>query len=478
MRKISLYLLGLLLVVACCACQSEPPQEDPDRAVVVVSYLEAGTGKTLSPQKSIAKTADEAVVGERDFLDDIPGYTYLCASAEGEVRAKPGESIVLNRYYVKTDGYYKKGANLIVRNYDALTGAELSPPVLYSKESAFEFGAQQDLLVLEGAAFLAADREGAVAVAQGETAVLRRYYQTGDQPVALAFVSFAGGSGQTIGEPVTVAKNEMFTVEPVDYKDRFPGYTLREDAPAAEVRPGEVQRVTLVYDAASTGQMARVTVRFCLVGTGQSLADDVVLEQNVDSLTVAASDYVKELDGYQFESAQPESVTCARGNSETLILNYKPVETVAQGTATVRILYYLQGTATPLSEAQVVTAENQELTITPNQYVKTITGYTYVSSSPGETVSVQPQETKEIIRYYRKNASGDSTTSSSNSGTTLPSSRRKTPPCRTSPRRRPGTRWPAARWCTKTRAVLSMPATLPRVTLWRVIPATRTNGGS
>lgn len=275
-----------------------------------------------------------------------------CGDGTGAVSASGNETAV---------------ASVQVYYLEAGSGRELSAPLRLSDSPALEVAAAEQQIAIDGYVYESASAETVRANA-GESQTLILYYKS-------------AGSSSAVSAPVTVltvrhldiqTKKQLLQSEIVTgaaemkadggaYKKSIAGYTYLQSDPAGglQLKAGSTGTLTLYYQKQSAASAA-------------------------SSKTSSAA---------QSSAVSTETSTAVSSTASTAVKG-----------ATVTVRFLPEGGGDPLMAPVVLKSASGSLTVKISEQVKTITGYTYLSSDPSADFTVSAGQTRDLILTYKKKA--------------------------------------------------------------------------
>jgi hypothetical protein len=190
------------------------------------------------------------------------------------------------------------------------------------------------------------------------------------------------------------ASNKTFgdVVDPKDEVIGINGYNYDSASPETLTIGTDDNVLTLYYTKRTD---LSYTVKYLEKGTNKKLHDEKTASNKTFGDVVDPKDEVIGINGYNYDSASPETLTIQADESKNVINLYYTKKTDLSYT----VNYLEKGTTNVLHEAKTVENQTFGAEITSASEKIDISGYNYDSASP-ETLTIQADESKNVINLY------------------------------------------------------------------------------
>lgn len=251
------------------------------------------------------------------------------------------------------------------------------------------------------------------------------------------------GSGKELVAPQRISDLQVIEVTAVDQQITINGYVyVSASAETVSAKAGESLTLILYYKPVGTSSavvsssVTVLTVRHLDSQTKRELLQSEIITGS-SGLTAGGPTHKKSIAGYAYLQSDPAGgLELKAGTTGTLTLYYqkqtavsvsasKPASSVtltssavstatstavsstvstAVKSATVTVRFLPEGGGDPLATAVVLKSASGSLTVKITEQIKTITGYTYLSSEPAADFTVAAGQTQELVLTYKKKA--------------------------------------------------------------------------
>ena len=348
-----------------------------------VNYLEQGTTNVLHEQKVQGEMTFDDVVKSEDEVIEINGYNYASADKE-TLTIGTGENVI-NLYYTKQTNlsykvnYLEQGTTNVLHE-QKVQGEMTFDDVVKSEDEVIE---------INGYNYASADKE-TLTIGTGENVINLYYTKRTDLSYTVKYLE--KGTNKKLHDEKT-ASNKTFgdVVDPKDEVIGINGYNYDSASPETLTIGTDDNVLTLYYTKRTD---LRYTVKYLEKGTNKKLHDEKTASNKTFGDVVDPKDEVIGINGYNYDSASPETLTI--GTDDNVLTLYYTKRTDLSYT----VNYYWNETTEKVADSKIV--ENQtfddEVTEFPE---KDIPGCTPVSPDP-KTITIGTG-TNEINFYYYKN---------------------------------------------------------------------------
>ena len=348
-----------------------------------VNYLEKGTNKVLHNPKTVENKTFGDVIKSADEKIDIDGYNYDSVDKD-TLTITTGENVI-NIYYTKrndlsyTVNYLEKGTNKVLHDQKVQDGMTFETEVKSADE----------VIDINGYKFDSADKES-IKITTGEN-VINIYYTKVDG-LSYTVNYLEKGTNEVINpaktqdgmtfEDVVTSANELIDIDGYNY-DSVDKETLVIGTGENVINIYYTKRNDLIYK-----------VNYLEKGTNKVLHDQKVQENMTFKATVKSSDEVIDVDGYNYDSVDKETLTITTGENVINIYYTKRTD------LSYKVNYLEKGTNKVLHDQKVQDDMTFESTVKSSDEVIDIDGYDYDSVDKA-TLTITTGE-NVINIYYTK----------------------------------------------------------------------------
>ena len=350
-----------------------------------VNYLEKTTNKVLHDQKVQDGMTFESVVTSADEVIDIDGYNY--DSVDKDTLTIGTSENVINIYYTKrTDlsyevNYLEKGTNKVLHNQKIQNGMTF--------ESKVE--TKDEVIDIEGYKYDSADKDTLI-ITTGANII--NIYYTKITGLSYTVNYLEKDSNEVINpskiqdgmtfEDVVTSANEVIDIDGYNY-DSVDKDTLTIGTGENVINIYYTKRNDLSYK-----------VNYLEKGTNKVLHDQKVQENMIFKATVTSSDEVIDIDGYNYDSVDKETLTITTGENVINIYYTK------RNDLSYKVNYLEKDTNKVLHDQKVQDDMTFESVVTSSDEVIDIDGYNY-DSVDKDTLTITTGENVINIYYTKRN---------------------------------------------------------------------------
>ena len=348
-----------------------------------VNYLEKGTDKVIHPAKTTGEQVFETEITSLDEVIDIDGYNYDSVDKD-TLKITTGENII-NIYYTKRyDLSYK------VNYLEKITNKELSTQkIVNGKTFEDTVKSSDEVIKIDGYNYDSVDKE-TLTITTGENIINIYYTKRTDLSYKVNYLEKTTNK-ELSTQKVVNGKTFEDTVKSSDEKIDIDGYNYDSvDKDALTIGTGE--NVINIYYTKRTDLSYKVN--YLEKTTNKELSTQKVVNGKTFEDTVKSSDEKIDIDGYNYDSVDKETLTIGTGENVINIYYTKRTD------LSYKVNYLEKTTNKELSTQKVVNGKTFEETITSSDEVITIDGYNY-DSVDKETLTIGTGE-NVINIYYTK----------------------------------------------------------------------------
>ena len=350
-----------------------------------VNYLEKGTNKVLHGQKVQDGMTFDAEVKSADEVIDINGYKFDSADKES-IKITTGENVI-NIYYTKVDGlsytvnYLEKGTNEVINPAKTKDGMTFEDVVT----------SRDEIISIDGYNYDSVDRDTLV-IGTGENVINIYYTKRTDLSYKVNYLE--KGTNKVLHDQ-KVQENMTFkaTVKSSDEVIDIDGYDYDSvDKDTLTITTGE--NVINIYYTKRTDLSYKVN--YLEKETNKVLHDQKVQDGMTFESTVKSSDEVIDIDGYDYDSVDKETLTITTGEN---IIN---IYYTKRNDLSYKVNYLEKTTNKVLHDQKVQDGMTFESVVTSANEVIDIDGYNY-DSVDKETLTITTGENVINIYYTKRN---------------------------------------------------------------------------
>ncbi|MGN1029694.1 MAG: MucBP domain-containing protein [Bacilli bacterium] len=351
-----------------------------------VNYLEKDTDKVLSTQKVVNNVTFEAVITSADEVIVIDGYNYDSVSAD-ELVITTGENVI-NIYYTK-----KTDLSYTVNYLEAVTGKVLSSPKVVDNQT---FGtvitSSDEVIDITGYNYDYPDKE-TLTIGTGEN-VINIYYS---KVTGLSYVvNYLEKGTDKVLFPSNKQSDMTFedVVKSEDEIIEIDGYNY-DSVDKDELVISNVIEENVINIYYTKRDDLSYKVNYLEKDTDKVLSTQKVVNNVAFETVITSADEVIEIDGYNYDSVDKETLTIGTGENVINIYYTKRTD------LSYKVNYLEKDTNKVLSTQKVVNNITFEAVITSADEVIEIDGYDY-DSVDKETLTITTGENVINIYYTKK----------------------------------------------------------------------------
>ena len=348
-----------------------------------VNYLEKGTNKVLHDAKTVENITYGTVINTKDEVIDINGYGYDSADKDSLSIAVSGN--VINIYYIKVTGLS------YTVNYLDKDTAEVIHPAKITGEQVFEteITSVDEVIDIDGYNYDSVDKDKLV-IGTGENIINIYYTKRNDLSYTVNYLekdtnevlhAQKNQTGMTFKDTVTSA-DEKIDIDGYDY-DSVDKETLTITTSENVINIYYTKRTDLSY-----------TVNYLEKGTNKVLHDQKVQDGMTFESVVTSTNEVIDIDGYDYDSVDKDSLTITTGENVINIYYTKRTD------LSYKVNYLEKDTNKVLHDQKVQDGMTFESTVTSSNEVIDIDGYNY-DSVDKDSLTITTSE-NVINVYYTK----------------------------------------------------------------------------
>ena len=350
-----------------------------------VNYLEKTTNKVLHNSKTVENKTFGDVIKSADEKIDIDGYNYDSVDKE-TLTITTGENVI-NIYYTKRNdlsykvNYLEKGTNKVLYDQKVQDGMTFEAEVKSADE----------VIDINGYKFDSADKES-IKITTGEN-VINIYYTKVDG-LSYTVNYLEKGTNEVINpaktkdgmtfEDVITSANEVIDIDGYNY-DSVDKDTLTIGTGENVINIYYIKRTDLAYK-----------VNYLEKGTNKVLHDQKVQENMTFESVVTSANEVIDIDGYDYDSVDKDTLTITTGENVINIYYTKRID------LSYKVNYLEKGTNKVLHDQKVQDGMTFESTVTSSDEVIDIDGYNYDSVDKA-TLTITTDENVINIYYTKRN---------------------------------------------------------------------------
>ena len=353
-----------------------------NQTTYVINYLEKGTNKALIKEvNGTGNVYDEITLAS--VKKNITGYVYDSVSIDPLVLSNNTTLNVMNIYYTKrtdlsyTVNYLEKGTNKVLSPANTVNNVEFETVI----------NASDEVITINGYVFNSVDKE-TLTIGTGSNVINIYYTKRTDLSYTVNYLE--KGTNKVLSPANTVNNVEFETViNASDEVITINGYVFNSVNPE-ELTITTGSNVMNIYytKRADLGYI----VNYLEKGTEKVLNP----AKNVDNVefekVINASNEIIEIDGYVFNSVNPEKLT-VRTSSNVINIYY-----TKRADLSYTVNYLEKDTNKVINESKEVNNVEFEKVINASDEIITINGYKFVSAD--KNTIVVDIENNEINLYY------------------------------------------------------------------------------
>ena len=350
-----------------------------------VNYLEKGTNKVLHEAKTTEDITYGTVINTKDEVIDINGYGYDSADKESLSIAVSGN--VINIYYTKITGL-SYTVNYLEKDTDEVLH---TPKTVDGQTFEDEITSDDEVIDIDGYNYDSVDKDKLI-IGTGENVINIYYTKRNDLAYTVNYLEKdtnkvlheqKNQTGMTFKDTVTSA-DEVIDIDGYDY----------DSVDKATLIIGTDENVINIYYTKRTDLSYKVN--YLEKGTNKILHDQKVQENMTFESVVNSSNEVIDIDGYDYDSVDKETLTI--GTSENVINIYY----TKRNDLSYKVNYLEKDTNKVLHDQKVQDGMTFESTVTSSDEVIGIDGYNY-DSVDKDTLTITTGENIINIYYTKRN---------------------------------------------------------------------------
>ena len=350
-----------------------------------VNYLEKGTNKVLHEAKTTEDITYGTVINTKDEVIDINGYGYDSADKESLSIAVSGN--VINIYYTKITGL-SYTVNYLEKDTDEVLHA---PKTADGQTFEDEITSADEVIDIDGYNYDSVDKDKLI-IGIGENVINIYYTKRNDLAYTVNYLEKdtnkvlheqKNQTGMTFKDTVTSA-DEVIDIDGYDY----------DSVDKATLIIGTDENVINIYYTKRTDLSYKVN--YLEKDTNKILHDQKVQENMTFESVVNSSNEVIDIDGYDYDSVDKETLTI--GTSENVINIYYTKRT----DLSYKVNYLEKDTNKVLHDQKTQDGMTFESTVTSSDEVIDIDGYNY-DSVDKDTLTITTGENVINIYYTKRN---------------------------------------------------------------------------
>ena len=350
-----------------------------------VNYLEKTTNKVLHDQKEQGGMTFEAEVKSADEVIDINGYKYDSADKES-IKITTGENII-NIYYTKVDGL-----SYTVNYLEKDTNEVINPPKIQDGMT-FEdvITSANEVIDIDGYNYDSVDKD-TLTIGTGENVINIYYTKRNDLSYKVNYLE--KGTNKVLHDQ-KVQENMIFkaTVTSSDEVIDIDGYNYDSvDKETLTITTGE--NVINIYYTKRNDLSYKVN--YLEKDTNKVLHDQKTQDGMTFESTVKSSDEVIDIDGYNYDSVDKDTLTITTGENVINIYYTK------RNDLSYKVNYLEKDTNKVLHNQKTQDGMTFESVVTSADEVIDIDGYNY-NSVDKETLTIITGENVINIYYTKRN---------------------------------------------------------------------------
>ena len=350
-----------------------------------VNYLEKTTNKVLHDQKVQGGMTFESVVTSANEVIDIDGYNYDSVD-KATLKITTGENVI-NIYYTKrtdlsyTVNYLEKTTNKVLH----------TPRTVENKTFGDVIKSVDEKIDIDGYNYDSVDKD-TLTITTGENVINIYYTKRNDLSYIVNYLE--KGTNEVINpakaqdgmtfEDVITSQDEVIAIDGYNYDS--------VDKDTLTIGTGE--NVINIYYTKRTDLSYKVN--YLEKGTNKVLHDQKVQENMTFKATVKSSDEVIDIDGYDYDSVDKDTLTITTGENVINIYYTKRTD------LSYKVNYLEKETNKVLHDQKIQDGMTFESVVTSANEVIDIDGYNY-DSVDKETLTITTGENVINIYYTKRN---------------------------------------------------------------------------
>ena len=350
-----------------------------------VNYLEKDTNKVLNEPKTQNGMTFETVVDSSKEVIPINGYKY--DSVDKDTLTITTGTNVINIYYTKVTGlsytvnYLEKDTNIVINP------AKIADGVTFEDE----IKSVDEIIAIDGYNFNSVDKD-ILTIGTGENVINIYYTKRTDLSYKVNYLE--KGTNKVLNNQIVV-ENMTFDAEITSSNEviEIDGYNYDSvDKASIKITTGE--NVINIYYTKRTDLSYKVN--YLEKDTNKVLSNQKVVENMTFESTITSADEVIDIDGYNYDSVDKETLTIQAGENVINVYYTKRTD------LSYKVNYLEKTTNKVLHEQKVVENMTFESIVTSANEVIDIDGYNY-DSVDKDTLSITTGENIINIYYTKRN---------------------------------------------------------------------------
>ena len=350
-----------------------------------VKYLEKGTNKKLHNEKTVENQTFGAEITSASEKIDIDGYNYDSVEPEEKLTIGTGENVITFYYTKRNDLSYT------VNYIDKDTGkAIINAKTVENQTFGAVIESEKEKIEIDGYNYDSVDKN-TLTIGTGKNAIT--FYYTKQTNLSYKVNYLEQGTTNVLHEQKV--QGEMTFDDVVKSEDEvieINGYNYAS-ADKETLTIGTGENVINLYYTKQTNLSYKVN--YLEQGTTNVLHEQKVQGEMTFDDVVKSEDEVIEINGYNYASADKETLTI--GTGENVLNLYYTKRTDLSYT----VNYYWNGTTEKVADSKTV--ENQTFEDVIIEAPKLIEGYTPISLERQELIITTDDNDNTITFYYYKN---------------------------------------------------------------------------
>ena len=350
-----------------------------------VNYLEKTTNKVLSNQKVVENMTFESVVTSANEVIDIDGYNYDSVDKE-TLTISTGDNVI-NIYYTKRNdlsykvNYLEKTTNKVLHEQKTQDGLTFEDTVDSSKE----------VIAIDGYNYDSVDKD-TLTVTTGDNVINVYYTKRKDLSYTVNYLE--KDTNKVINAP-KVTGNMTFEDEIISANEVIPinGYSYDSVDKDKLIITTGANVINIYYTKV---QGLAYTVNYLEKDTDKVIHTPKTVDNMTFEDEVTSADEVIDIDGYNYDSVDKDTLTITTGDNVINIYYTK------RNDLSYTVNYLEKDTNKVLHDQKVVENMTFEDVITSEDEVIDIDGYDY-NSVDKETLTITTSENIINIYYTKKN---------------------------------------------------------------------------
>ena len=359
----------------------------------IVKYLEKDTDEVLHEAKTVRNKIFKDTIDSISEKIDINGYNYDSANIE-TLEIGTGENVIILYYTKRIDLSYT--VNYLEKDTDRILH---EPKIVENKTFGDVITSISEKIDINHFDYDSADKE-TLEVGTGENVINLYYTKRTDLSYTVNYLE--KGTGRVIEDPKTVEnKSYEDVVNSESEVINIDGYVF-DSADKETLIIGTEENIINLYYAKRNDLTYKV--RYINKDTNEEIHEEKDSSEITFEKVIHAVDEVIDIDGYEFNYADPEELTITTGEN-TMNLYY------TRKAAKVIIYYYEEGTTNPVAESVIKNGfvndhyETEEENI-PDKYELVEEPInkegTFTETDTEVIYYYRKKETKVIVHYYKE----------------------------------------------------------------------------